>query len=162
MVRSGELARVERVEAGIARAEAVEPAINAFAESRFDEAIAAARAAEARYAGRGEPAGPLDGLPVAVKEEAPIAGQRNTLGSLALRDVVAKETAAFVQRIIDAGGIVHARATTPQFSSAPVTWSKLLGVTRNPWNTDLSPGGASGGCSAPRPSRPASPAARPP
>jgi len=148
MFRSKELSPVELVEAVIARAEVVEPAINAFAETRYDEAIAAARAAEARYSGHGEPLGPLDGLPVAVKEEAPLAGQRNTLGSLPLRDVVATETAAFVQRIIDAGGIVHARTTTPEFSSAPVTWTKLWGVTRNPWNTDFSPGGSSGGSGA--------------
>jgi aspartyl-tRNA(Asn)/glutamyl-tRNA(Gln) amidotransferase subunit A len=147
MFRSKELSPVELLQALIARAEAVEPAINAFAESRFDEALEAAKAAEARYA-TGEPLGPLDGLAVAVKEEAPIAGQRNTLGSLPLRDVVATETAAFVQRIIDAGGIVHARTTTPEFSSAPVTWSKLWGVTRNPWNTEFSPGGSSGGSGA--------------
>jgi len=147
MFRSKELSPVELVEAVIARAEAVEPTINAFAESRFAEALEAAKAAEARY-GTGEPLGPLDGLPVAVKEEAPIAGQPNTLGSLPLRDVVAEHTAAFVQRIIDAGGIVHARTTTPEFSSAPVTWSKLWGVTRNPWNTDFSPGGSSGGSGA--------------
>jgi Asp-tRNA(Asn)/Glu-tRNA(Gln) amidotransferase A subunit family amidase len=145
--RSKELSPVELLRAVIARAEAVEPAINAFAERRFDEALDAARAAEARYAA-GEPAGPLDGLPVAVKEEAPIAGQRNTLGSLPLRDVVATETAAFVQRILDAGGIVHARTATPEFSSAPVTWTKLWGVTRNPWNTAFSPGGSSGGSGA--------------
>jgi Asp-tRNA(Asn)/Glu-tRNA(Gln) amidotransferase A subunit family amidase len=147
MFRSKELSPVELVEAVIARAEAVEPTINAFAESRFAEALEAAKAAAARYA-TAEPLGPLDGLPVAVKEEAPIAGQRNTLGSLPLRDVVAEHTAAFVQRIIDAGGIVHARTTTPEFSSAPVTWSKLWGVTRNPWNTDFSPGGSSGGSGA--------------
>ena len=148
--RSKELSPVELLEAVIARAEAVEPAINAFAESRFDEALDAAKAAEARYAGRAsaEPIGPLDGLPVAVKEEAPIAGQGNTLGSLPLRDVVATETAAFVQRILDAGGIVHARTATPEFSSAPVTWTKLWGVTRNPWNTAFSPGGSSGGSGA--------------
>ncbi|MGN6791622.1 MAG: amidase [Streptosporangiaceae bacterium] len=146
--RSRELSPVELLEAVIARAEVVEPAINAFAEPRFEEALTAAKAAEARYAGRGEPIGPLDGLPVAVKEEAPIAGQRNTLGSIPLRDVVATETAAFVQRIIDAGGIVHARTTTPEFSSAPVTWTKLWGVTRNPWNTAFSPGGSSGGSAA--------------
>ncbi len=145
--RSKELSPVELLQAVIARAEAVEPAINAFAEPRFDEALKAASAAEARYAA-GEPAGPLDGLPVAVKEEAPIAGHRNTLGSVPLRDVVATETAAFVQRIIDAGGIVHARTTTPEFSSAPVTWTKLWGVTRNPWNTAFSPGGSSGGSGA--------------
>jgi aspartyl-tRNA(Asn)/glutamyl-tRNA(Gln) amidotransferase subunit A len=147
MFRGKELSPVELLQAVIAQAETVEPAINAFAESRFDEALEAAKAAEARYA-TGEPLGALDGLPVAVKEEAPIAGQRNTLGSLPLRDVVATETAAFVQRIIDAGGIVHARTTTPEFSSAPVTWTKLWGVTRNPWNTEFSPGGSSGGSGA--------------
>jgi Asp-tRNA(Asn)/Glu-tRNA(Gln) amidotransferase A subunit family amidase len=147
MFASKELSPVELLTAVIARAETVEPKINAFAETRFDEAMTAAKAAEGRY-GRGEPAGPLDGLPVAVKEEAPIAGQRNTLGSLPLRDVVAEKTAAFVQRILDAGGIVHARTTTPEFSSAPVTWSRLWGVTRNPWNTDFSPGGSSGGSAA--------------
>src|SRR5215831_6159862 len=147
MFGSRELSPVELLTAVIARAEAVEPTINAFAETRFDEAMSAAKAAEARYL-RGEPAGPLDGLPVAVKEEAPIAGQRNTLGSLPLRDVVATNTAAFVQRILDAGAIVHARTTTPEFSSAPVTWSRLWGVTRNPWNTDFSPGGSSGGSAA--------------
>src|SRR5712692_5506070 len=128
MFRSKELSPVELVTAVIARAEAVEPAINAFAETRYDEALAQARAAEARYGGAGGSPLPLDGLPVAVKEEAPIAGQRNTLGSLPLRDVVADHTAAFAQRIIDAGGIVHARSTTPEFSCAPFTWTKLWGV----------------------------------
>ena len=114
LFRSRELSPVELVSAVIERAEAVEPVINAFAETFFDEAMAAARAAEARYAGNGAPPRPLDGLPVAVKEEAEIAGQRNTLGSLPLRDVIAEKTTVFVQRIIDAGGIVHARTTTPE------------------------------------------------
>jgi aspartyl-tRNA(Asn)/glutamyl-tRNA(Gln) amidotransferase subunit A len=143
-----ELSPVELVTAVIERAGAVEPVVNAFAETFFDQALEAARAAEARYAGKGAPPRPLDGLPVAVKEEAEIAGQRNTLGSLPLRDVFAENTAAFVQRIIDAGGIVHARTTTPEFSCAPVTWSRLWGVTRNPWNTQYSPGGSSGGSAA--------------
>ncbi len=147
LFRARELSPVELVTAVISRAEAVEPAINAFAETLYDQALEQARAAEARYAGKGEPR-PLEGLPVAVKEEAEIAGQRNTLGSLPLRDVVAEKTSAFVQRIIDAGGIVHARTTTPEFSCAPVTWSRLWGVTRNPWHTEFSPGGSSGGSAA--------------
>ena len=146
--RARELSPVELMTAVIERAEAVEPVINAFAETRYDEAMEAARAAEASYAGSGPPPRPLEGLPVAVKEEAPIAGQRNTLGSLPLRDVVADHTAAFAQRILDAGGIVHARTTTPEFSCAPVTWSKLWGVTRNPWQPAYSPGGSSGGSAA--------------
>ncbi|HUL24919.1 MAG TPA: amidase [Streptosporangiaceae bacterium] len=146
--RSGELSPVELVTAVIDRAEAVEPVINAFAETFYDQALKQARAAEARYAGKGGTPRPLEGLPVAVKEEAEIAGQHNTLGSLPLRDVVAQQTSVFVQRIIDAGGIVHARTTTPEFSCAPVTWSRLWGVTRNPWHTDYSPGGSSGGSAA--------------
>ncbi len=143
---AGELSPVELVEAVIARAEVVEPTINAFADTFFDEALTKAKEAEARFAA-GD-ARPLEGLLVAVKEEAPIAGQRWTQGSLALRDEVADHTAVFAQRIIDAGGIVHARTTTPEFSCAPVTWTKLWGVTRNPWNPEFSPGGSSGGSGA--------------
>jgi aspartyl-tRNA(Asn)/glutamyl-tRNA(Gln) amidotransferase subunit A len=146
--RARELSPVELMTAVIERAGAVEPVINAFAETRFDEALESARAAEARYAGSGPPPRPLEGLPVAVKEEAPITGHRNTLGSLPLRDEVADHTAAFAQRILDAGGIVHARTTTPEFCCAPITWSKLWGVTRNPWQTAYSPGGSSGGSAA--------------
>jgi aspartyl-tRNA(Asn)/glutamyl-tRNA(Gln) amidotransferase subunit A len=132
----------------IDRAGKVEPAINAFAETRYDEALTLARTAEQRYAAGGETPRPLEGLPIAVKEEAPIAGQKNTFGCVALRESVADHTAVFVQRILDAGAIVHARSTTPEFSCAPVTWSKLWGVTRNPWNTAYSPGGSSGGSGA--------------
>jgi aspartyl-tRNA(Asn)/glutamyl-tRNA(Gln) amidotransferase subunit A len=147
LFRARKLSPVELVKAIIERAERVEPAINAFAQTFFDEAMAHARAAEARYGG-GQPPRALEGLLVAVKEEAPIAGHKNTLGSLALKDTIADHTAVFVQRILDAGGIVHARTTTPEFACAPVTWSKLWGVTRNPWNTAFSPGGSSGGSGA--------------
>src|SRR5262249_23585917 len=146
--RARELSPVELVTAVIERAQAVEPVINAFAETFFDQALEQARAAEARYAGKGEAPRPLEGLPVAVKEEAEIAGQHNTLGSLPLRDNIAEHTNAFGQRIIDPGGIVHARPTPPEFSCAPVTWTRLWGVTRNPWNTQYSPGGSSGGSAA--------------
>jgi Asp-tRNA(Asn)/Glu-tRNA(Gln) amidotransferase A subunit family amidase len=146
--RARELSPVDLVRAVIDRAEAVEPTINAFAEIFYDDALGRAREAERRYAGGGEPPRPLEGIPVAVKEEAPVAGQKNTFGSLPLRDAVAEYTAPFVQRIIDAGGIVHARTTTPEFSCAPFTWSRLWGVTRNPWNTAYSPGGSSGGSAA--------------
>jgi Asp-tRNA(Asn)/Glu-tRNA(Gln) amidotransferase A subunit family amidase len=140
------LSPVELAEAIFDRTERTEPQLNAFAEMFFDEALDAAREAERRY--KAGTARPLEGLLVAVKEEAPIAGQKNTLGSLPLRNVVAEETAPFVQRILDAGGIVHARTTTPEFSSAPFTWSHLWGVTYNPWNRAFNPGGSSGGSAA--------------
>lgn len=140
------LSPVELMTAVIERAEAVEPKINAFPDVYYEPALEQARRAERRHASG--TARPLEGIPVAVKEEAPIAGQPHTRGSLTLRDRVADRTAAFVQRILDAGGIVHARTATPEFSSAPITWSKLWGVTRNPWNLAYSPGGSSGGSAA--------------
>src|SRR5215467_11831825 len=146
LFRSGELSPVDLLCAVIDRAAAVESSVNAFAETFYEQALDAARMAEKRY--RNRDARPLEGLPVAVKEEAPIAGQRSTQGSLPLRHEVATVTAVVVQRIIDAGGIVHARTTTPEFCCAPVTWTKLWGVTRNPWNLAYSPGGSSGGSAA--------------
>jgi Asp-tRNA(Asn)/Glu-tRNA(Gln) amidotransferase A subunit family amidase len=99
LFRSRKLSPVELMQAVIDRAAEVEPAINAFAQTFYDEALVQARASEARYSAGGAPPRPLEGLPVAVKEEAPIAGHKNTLGSLALRDFVADHTAPFVQRV---------------------------------------------------------------
>ncbi|MER7949638.1 amidase [Streptomyces sp. NPDC096079] len=146
--RDRSLSPVELMTAVIARAEAVEPKVNALAERTFDEALAAAREAEARYAGKGDAPRPLEGLPVATKEEQPIAGRRSTDGSLAFRDEIADETHPVVERVQAAGGIVHARTTTPEFSCAAFTQSRLWGVTRNPWNLEFSPGGSSGGAGA--------------
>src|SRR5438105_13642757 len=106
--RARTLSPVELVQAVIDRAAKVEPAINAFAETLYEQALAQARTAEARYAVGGDPPRPLEGLPVAVKEEAPIAGQKNTFGSVPLRDAVAVHPVAFVQGILDAGGILPA------------------------------------------------------
>ena len=74
---------------------------------------------------------------MAVKDEVDVAGQPCTEGSLICKDVVADHTAACIQRIIDAGGIIHARSATPEFCCAAITDSRLWGTTRNPWNTAL-------------------------
>ena len=68
--------------------------------------------------------------------------------SLAFADDVATYDHPIIERIQDAGGIIHIRTATPEFSCAGFTHSKLWGVTRNPWNTDYSPGGSSGGSGA--------------
>lgn len=147
LFRSRELSPVELMTAVIDRAEAVETKVNAHAEQTFQEALAQARAAERAYLPGGSPR-PLEGLPVATKEEQPIAGRRTTDGSLAFADHVADTTHPVVERILAAGGIVHARTTTPEFSCAAFTHSRIWGVTRNPWNLDFSPGGSSGGSGA--------------
>ena len=148
LFRERELSPVELMKATIARVEAVDPVVNALPIRFFDQAMEAARAAEARYAGRAPEPRPLEGLPVAVKDEVEVAGQPCTEGSLLLKDNVAGHTAACVQRIIDAGGIIHARSATPEFCCAAITDSRIWGVTRNPWNLEYSPGGSSGGSGA--------------
>jgi aspartyl-tRNA(Asn)/glutamyl-tRNA(Gln) amidotransferase subunit A len=148
LFRNRELSPVELLRATIDRIEALDPVVNALPIRLFDEALAAARAAEARYEGRGPEPRPLEGLPVAVKDEVEVAGQPCTEGSLILKDNVARRTAACIQRIIDAGGIIHARSATPEFCCAAITDSRIWGVTRNPWNLEYSPGGSSGGSGA--------------
>jgi amidase len=145
--RDRSLSPVELLDAVIARAEAVEPTVNALCHERFDEARADARAAEARYMGSGEPR-PLEGIPLAIKEEEEVAGQPWTQGSLIYKDLVAEESSVFARRMLDAGAIVHARTTAPEFSCALFTHSRLHGVTRNPWNPEFGVGGSSGGAGA--------------
>lgn len=139
---------VEVMAAVIGRAEAVEPEINAFTWTFFDEAMEQARAAEARYLGRGDAPRAFEGLPVAIKEEMDVAGKPNTLCSLAFADQVAEETHPVARRMMAAGGIVHAKSAMPEFACAGFTWSRQSGVTRNPWNTAFDVGGSSGGAGA--------------
>ncbi|MFI4978685.1 MAG: amidase family protein, partial [Solirubrobacterales bacterium] len=148
MFRAKKLSPVELMEAVVARAEAVEPKVNALCHKFFDQAVGQAREAEARYMGRGEPPRPLEGIPAAFKEEEPIEGQPWTQGSLIYKDLVAKESSCFAQRVLDSGVIVHARSTAPEFSCAGFTHSRLWGITRNPWNPDYAVGGSSGGSGA--------------
>jgi Asp-tRNA(Asn)/Glu-tRNA(Gln) amidotransferase A subunit family amidase len=145
-MRDRELSPVELLESVVARAEAVEPTVKAFAERRFDEAGVAAEASAERYA-NGEALGPLEGLPVAMKEEVPVAGWRMRYGSLAV-DEVARATGPLAERILGSGAVVHARTTTPEFSCTGYTHSKLWGITRNPWSPAFAVGGSSGGSGA--------------
>jgi Asp-tRNA(Asn)/Glu-tRNA(Gln) amidotransferase A subunit family amidase len=146
--RARELSPVEVLEAVRARAKAVEPTVNALLERDHEDFLAAATVAEARYAGRGEPPRALEGLPVVLKEEQPIAGRSLEFGSLTMKGHVSQETHPVAERTYAAGALVHARTTTPEFSCAGFTHSELWGITRNPWNPDFSPGGSSGGSGA--------------
>lgn len=148
LFRSRELSPVELMEAVIARADDVEPDINAFAHTYYDRARQQAKEAERRYATDPDAVGPLEGLPIALKDEVEVAGEPATMASLVYRDEVAETTTPFAGRVLESGGIVHARSTTPEFSCAGFTHSKLYGVTRNPWNLHFGVGGSSGGSGA--------------
>jgi aspartyl-tRNA(Asn)/glutamyl-tRNA(Gln) amidotransferase subunit A len=146
--KSRSLSPVELLDALYARLEAVNPSVNAVAEELFVEARQLAHAAADRYVSHPHEVRPLEGLPVAPKAEQPIKGHAWPDGSLAYADRVADVTHPIIDRIRDAGGIIHIRTTTPEFSCAAFTHSKLWGVTRNPWNLHYSPGGSSGGSGA--------------
>lgn len=137
---------MELLQAVVSRAEQTEPRINAFTDTYFEEALEqAAAAADAYAAGT---ARVLEGLPIAIKDEPAIAGRRTTQGSLLFADSVPDSTDPVPERVLAAGGIVHARTAAPEFSMAIVTWSFLHGITRNPWNLELTSGGSSGGSGA--------------
>ena len=147
--RDRSLSPVELMSALIARAEAVEPRIHAFAHTHFARALEAARAAEARDApGARQPPRPLEGLALGVKDLHQVAGEISTHGSDLLRDNRDEATQESVRRLLDAGAILLARTTTPEFGSATATWSPVWGTTHNPWNLDYNAGGSSGGAGA--------------
>jgi amidase len=148
LFRKRKLSPVELMQAVIEQAEAVNRKINAFTFTHFDEAMELARAAEAKFMSRSARIGALEGLPVAAKDESWIAGKPTSYGSLITKDYVPKTTSPNNERIMKAGGIIHARTATPEFSCASFTHSRLWGVTRNPWNTRYTPGGSSGGSGA--------------
>lgn len=148
MFRNRTLSPVELLNAQIARAERVEPQINAFTETFFDTAMTEAKTAEARYMARSADPRPLEGLTVTIKDVLDQKGICNSRGSLIFKDHRAEVDHPVVERVKQAGGIIHARTTTSEFAFGWITATRLWGVTRNPWNLDRTPGGSSGGAAA--------------
>lgn len=146
LFRSGELSPLDVLDAQLAQIEQHDPAINAFTETFVDEARSRARAAEERY--RTSTARPLEGITIAAKEKHYMQGKLVTEGSRAWDGFVPTENAPIIDRVIDAGAIIHGRTCTPEFSIAAFTHSDKWGITRNPWNLEFSPGGSSGGSGA--------------
>lgn len=149
LYRTRRLSPVEVMQALIDRIDAVNPAVNSVCIRHDDDAMSRARLAEKRYMGRTRTAPrALEGIPVAIKDEVDVAGQINTMGSLIFKDNIAETTAPIAQRLLDSGAIPHVRTTTPEFSCAPFTHSRIWGITRNPWNLSCDVGGSSGGSGA--------------
>ncbi|MGD9743312.1 MAG: amidase [Hyphomicrobium sp.] len=142
------LSPVDLMRAVIARAEQVNKKLNAITHSFFDRALDQARMAEAKYRKTDGRPRALEGIPVAIKDFHPVEGEITTFGSKIFEGFRPSFTAPTVQRLFDAGAIMHFRTTTPEFAYSGMTHSPLWGITRNPWNTDHTPGGSSGGSAA--------------
>jgi amidase len=142
---SGEATSRALTEACLARIERLEPKLNAFRVVLRDEALAAADAADERRAA-GESA-PLLGVPVAIKEDVEQKGQLTTLGT-ASADRPSEVDSEVLRRLEASGAVVVGRTNAPELLIFPITESKTWGITRNPWDTERTPGGSSGGSAA--------------
>ena len=142
--RTRRLSPVEVIEATLARAEAVQPALCPFRLLDEGGARDAARASAARWA-KGEALSPLDGVPLAIKENHAAEGMPKQSGSRTRDAVPEPEDAPMIARLREAGCVIFARTTMPDLGWKGVNDSPLTGVTRNPWNPERTPGGSSGG-----------------
>jgi aspartyl-tRNA(Asn)/glutamyl-tRNA(Gln) amidotransferase subunit A len=137
-IRAGDVSPREAVLAALERIEAGRD-LNAFISVRADEALVEAESA---------PAGPLRGVPVAIKDVIDVAGARTTAASAILRDNVAAKDAESVARLRAAGAVVVGKLNTHEFAYGALTTSPHFGPARNPWSPDRVCGGSSGGSGA--------------
>lgn len=121
--------------------------VNAITYEHFGDALKAARQAERRY--KAGTARSLEGVTVAIKDENDVRGWRVTMGSVILRDAPpCEENTAIIDMLLAEGAILHIQTTVPELYLHTQTWSRLWGVTRNPWNLHYAVGGSSGGSGA--------------
>lgn len=139
---------VDVARACLAQVRAQEPRLNAM--SLIDETMTLAMAnASHKRLRKGEPLSPLDGVPVLVKDLLLVKGWPTLRGSKTVpRDQPWEDDAPSVARLREAGAVFIGMTTTPEFGWKGVTDGPLTGITRNPWDTDLTPGGSSGGSAA--------------
>lgn len=148
LFRSGALSPVELTRDCLQRIERDNPRVNAFAHLAPDTAMQAAMASEARWQA-GSPCGPLDGIPTTIKDLTLTAGMPTRKGSATTSDKGPWDQDAPVsQHLKAAGAVILGKTTSPEFGWKGVTDNPLHGITRNPWNTRLTPGGSSGGAGA--------------
>lgn len=143
-MRDGDASAVAVVNDCLGQIEKLQPKLSAFVTVCADEARAqAAEIDRARAAGK--KLGPLAGVPVSVKDILNTKGVRTAWGSRLMENNVPAEDAVAVQRLKDAGAVIIGKTTTPEFAYKLLTDSPISGITRNPWNPELTPGGSSGG-----------------
>ncbi len=140
---AGTLSPTEVVRGYLGRVAAIDPAINAFVHVAPHAEAEANECAE-RWR-RGNPRGALDGIPVAIKDNLSVAGMPAAWGSRVFAGEIRQQDELPVRRLRAAGAIVLGMTNTPEFALEGYTGNALFGVTRNPWNTALTPGGSSGG-----------------
>lgn len=146
-IRSKQVSPVEVAEAFVARADALEPTIGAFVTRSTEQALAAAKQAEAEITA-GNYKGPMHGIPVGVKDIYDTAGVRTTSGSSVYADRVPDRDSGAVARLREAGAYSIGKTGTVEFAFDPTGRNAHYGMPKNPWGLDRMPGGSSAGSGA--------------
>ena len=146
-IANRELGSVEVTEATLRRIEEVDPRLNAYVHVAGEQALAAAKAADGAIAA-GYHLGPLHGVPMALKDLVAVRGQVSSAGSKILQDLIPAEDATIAARLRAAGAIFVGRLNMHEFAYGVTTNNPHYGAARNPWDTDRTPGGSSGGSGA--------------
>ncbi|MBT6273386.1 MAG: amidase [Chromatiales bacterium] len=147
LIATGSVTCTEVMTATLEQSRRLQPKINAFALLDADGALAAAKRADA-VVRSGDPLGPLHGVPFSVKDLIDVKGLETGCGSWLMEGSVAGDDAESVRRLRSAGALLIGKTTTPEFAGSVLTESLRHGITANPWNTEHTPGGSSGGAGA--------------
>jgi amidase len=141
-LQKGDVTPLDCLDALEARIAAVNPSVNALVTLCFDRARDQAKALMKKPLNE---RGLLAGLPVPIKDLAQVKGVRSTRGSRIFADHVGEQSDILVTHLEHEGGVVYAMSNTPEFGAGAQTFNDVFGITRNPWNTALTPAGSSGG-----------------
>lgn len=147
LIADKEVSPVELTAMYLERIERLDPQLNAYLTVARDDAMAAAQAAETAVM-RGDDVGELHGVPISIKDLEMTKGMRSTSGSLPFKDRIPEADSIVVERVKAAGAIILGKTNTPEFGHRGTTENLLADACRNPWNTDRTPGGSSGGAAA--------------
>jgi aspartyl-tRNA(Asn)/glutamyl-tRNA(Gln) amidotransferase subunit A len=146
-LESGDTSAMEVAQAYLARTQAVDDKVRAFLHFDEEDFLAQAAASDERRA-KGQSNGPLDGVPVALKDVICVKGQPLTAASRILENYVSPYDATTVKKLKEAGALVWGRLNLDEFAMGSSTENSAFGATHNPWNLSCVPGGSSGGSAA--------------
>ena len=147
LISTKQVSPVELTELYFNRIGRLDSRLNAYLLLTHDEAMKTAKAAEDVVV-RGDELGALHGLPISIKDTQMTGGVRTTSGSLVYQHRIPERDAAVVERVRDAGAIMLGKTNVPEFGFVGTCENRLGDPGCNPWNTDRTPGGSSGGAAA--------------
>ncbi|MCI0845193.1 MAG: amidase, partial [Chloroflexi bacterium] len=146
-IRQKKVSSLEATENFFERIDRLDPQLHSYLTLCQEQALADARAADDAVQGGGD-LGPLHGVPISIKDLELTKGVTTTMGSAVFRDRVPDMDSIVVERVKASGAVILGKTNTPEFGQSGTTENKLGEPCRNPWNTERTPGGSSGGAAA--------------